>query len=147
MQLFFYRVAIGCAVNIQLSRDYLFTRGNLDKRDLTLLRHWPFRFRSQLSCRCRLLCPAQKSTLESTPGQTMNRIFGSSSSSSKKPKPTLQDVIDQVGTRSSQRERQPLHVCAQPRVTRATHRRMPARPPSKSRSRSSTASSRGTKSK
>jgi hypothetical protein len=27
---------------------------------------------------------------------TMNRIFGSSSSS-KKPKPTLQDVIDQVG--------------------------------------------------
>ena len=56
---------------------------------------------------------------------TMNRIFGTSSSS-KKPKPTLQDVIDQV--RVASLEGHPPLV-----FTSAYTRRIPAQPLSKSR--------------
>jgi hypothetical protein len=56
---------------------------------------------------------------------TMNRIFGTSSSS-KKPKPTLQDVIDQVCAA-------PLERYMPRFVPIAAHRRIPAQPLSKSR--------------
>lgn len=46
--------------------------------------------------------PAQRRQDLSNQYSTMNRIFGTSSSS-KKPKPTLQDVIDQVGVASLER--------------------------------------------
>jgi hypothetical protein len=76
----------------------------------------------------------------------MNRIFGTSSSS-KKPKATLQDVVDQVGIAYLERHWGTFRVFMINRYPARHDRQMPDRPLSRSRSRSSTESSCGTRSR